>query len=209
MNILRYGEYITEKAAFQMLLESKAVFSTKLINLLNRMKSNKVAKAILSFQSKDVDGIAQNYVDVTDSKEDFTFTPDRKVQQLIAGRPEVYKVINSGRYLTHSDRNKRKFERLGYEKTRRENWAPETGTLLKILAETQSVTGNTYCMVEEVLEEGSRDPRIGVINKAAIEIDNDELKAIWKTSRNPVKVGRFARAFLTAAKVEFTEREIE
>jgi hypothetical protein len=209
MNILRYGEYITEKAAFQMLLESKAVFSTKLINLLNRMKSNKVAKAILSFQSKDVDGLAQNYVDVTDSKEDFTFTPDRKVQQLIAGRPEVYKVINSGRYLTHSDRNNKIFERLGYDKTGRDNWAPETGTILKILAETQSVTGNTYCMVEEVLEEGPGEPRIGVINKAAIELDSDELKAIWKTSRNPVKVGRFARAFLTAAKVEFSDRDIE
>jgi hypothetical protein len=209
MNILRYGEYITEKAAFEMLLESKAVFSAKLINLLNRMKGNKVAKSILSFQSKDVDGLAQNYVDVTDSKEDFTFTPDRKVQQLIAGRPEVYKVINSGRYLTHSDRNNKIFERLGYDKTGRANWAPDTGTLLKILAETQSVTGNTYCMVEEVLEEGSGDPRIGVINKAAMEIDSDELKAIWKTSRNPVKVGRFARAFLTAAKVEFTDRDIE
>ncbi len=207
MNILRYGEYITEKAAFQMLLESKAVFSPKLVNLLNRMKGNKVASSILSFQSKDVEGIAQNYVDVTDSKDDFSFTPDRKVQQLIAGRPEHYKVINSGRYLTHSDRNNKIFERLGYDKTVRPNWAPDTGTILKVLAETQSVSGNTYCMVEEVVDSG--EPRIGVINKAAIELDNDELAAIWKTSRNPVKVGRFARAFLSAAKVEFNDKDIE
>jgi hypothetical protein len=210
MNILRYGEYITEKAAFQMLLESKAVFSQKMVNLLNRMNSNKIAKEILSFQSKDVDGIAQNYIDVTDSKEDFSFTPDRKVQQMVAGRPEIYKVTNSGRYLTHSDRNNKIFERLGYDKTVRPNWAPETGTLLKILAETQSVSGKTYCMVEEVLEEGSgSDIRIGVINKEAMELDSDDLKAIWKTARNPVKVGRFARAFLTAAKVEFNDRDIE
>jgi hypothetical protein len=208
MNILRYGEYITEKVAFQMLLESKAVFSTKMINLLNRMKSNKVAKSILDLQSKEVDGIAQNYIDITDSKEDFTFTPDRKAQQMLAGRPEVYKVTESGRYLTHSDRNNKIFERLGYDKTGRENWAPETGTLLKILAETQSVSGKTYCMVEEVLE-GGRDPRIGVINKTAMDLDSDELKAIWNTSRNPVKVGRFARAFLTAAKVEFNDKDIE
>ena len=210
MNILRYGEYITEKAAYQMLLESKAVFSQKMVNMLNRMKSNKIAKEILGFQSKEVDGIAQNYIDVTDSKEDFSFTPDRRVQQMIAGRPEIYKVTNSGRYLTHSDRNSKIFERLGYDKSGRDCWAPETGTLLKILAETQSVSGNTYCMVEEVLEEGSgRDPRIGVINKAAMELDSDDLKAIWKTARNPVKVGRFARAFLTAAKVEFNDRDIE
>jgi hypothetical protein len=208
MNILKYGDYITEKTAYEMLLESKAVFSQKLVNLLNRMKSNKIATSILSFQSKDVDGLAQNYVDMTDSKEELSFTPDRKVQELTAGRPEHYRVTNSGRYLTHSDRNDKIFKRLGYVKEGRTNWAPETGTLLAILAETQSVTGKTYCMVEEVEPNGS-EPRIGVINKEAIEIDSDDLKAIWKTARNPVKIGRFARAFLTAAKVPFTDQDIE
>ena len=208
MNILKYGDYITEKAAYEMLLESKAVFSQKLVNLLNRMKSNKIATAILSFQSKDVDGLAQNYVDMTDSKEELSFTPDRKVQELTAGRPEHYRVTNSGRYLTHSDRNDKIFKRLGYVKEGRTNWAPETGTLLSILAETQSVTGKTYCMVEEV-EPRESEPRIGVINKEAMELDSDDLKAIWKTARNPVKIGRFARAFLTAAKVTFTDQDIE
>ena len=208
MNILKYGEYITEKIAYEMILESKVVFSTKLINLLNRMKSDKITKTILSFQSKDVDGIAQNYVDTTDSKEELSFTPDRKVQQMIGDRPDYYRVTNSGRYLTHSDRNNKIFERLGYDKTVRDNWAPEVGTLLKILTETQSVTGNTYCMVEEVEPRGDQ-PRIGVINKLAMESDNEELKAIWSTARNPVKIGRFARAFLTATKTPFTDQEIE
>ena len=208
MNILKYGDYITEKAAYEMILESKVVLSAKFINLLNRMKTNKLAATILSFQSKDVDGIAQNYVDTTDSKEELSFTPDRKVQQMVEGRPEHYRVTNSGRYLTHSDRNDKIFGRLGYVKEGRSNWAPEVGTLLKILAETQSVTGKTYCMVEEV-EPRESEPRIGVINKEAMELDSDELKAIWKTARNPVKIGRFARAFLTAAKVAFTDPEIE
>jgi hypothetical protein len=208
MNILKYTDYITEKAAYEILLESKAVFSQKLINLLNRMKTNKIAASILSFQSKDVDGIAQNYVDMTDSKEELSFTPDRKVQELTAGRPENYRVTNSGKYLTHSDRNDKIFGRLGYVKEGRQNWAPDTGTLLSILAETQSVTGKTYCMVEEVEPTGD-EPRIGVINKEAMELDSDDLKAIWKTARNPVKIGRFARAFLTAAKVAFTDQDIE
>jgi hypothetical protein len=208
MNILKYGDYITEKVAYEMILESKVVLSKKFVNLLNRMKSNKIAASILSFQSKDVDGIAQNYVDATDSKEELSFTPDRKVQQMTEGRPEHYRVTNSGRYLTHSDRNDKIFKRLGYVKEGRSNWAPETGTLLSILAETQSVTGKTYCMVEEV-EPRESEPRIGVINKEAMELDSDDLKAIWKTARNPVKIGRFARAFLTAAKVAFTDQEIE
>ena len=63
-------------------------------------------------------------------------------------------------------------------------------------------------MVEEV-EPRESEPRIGVINKLAIELDSDDLKQIWNTSRNPVKVGRFARAFLTAAKAEFNDRDIE
>jgi len=208
MNILKYGDYITEKAAYEMLLESKVVLSNKFLNLLNRMKTNKIADSIISFQSKDVDGIAQNYVDTTDSKEELSFTPDRKVQQMTEGRPEHYRVTNSGRYLTHSDRNDKIFGRLGYVKEGRQNWAPEVGTLLNILAETQSVTGKTYCMVEEVEPNGS-EPRIGVINKEAMELDSDDLKAIWKTARNPVKIGRFARAFLTAAKVSFTDQDIE
>ena len=207
MNILKYGDYITEKVAIEMLLESKAVLSQKLVNLLNRMKNNKIAAAILSFQSKEVDGLAQNYVDMTDSKEELSFTPDRKVQQMTEGRPEHYRVTNSGRYLTHSDRNNKIFERLGYDKEGRSNWAPEVGTLLAILAETQSISGKTYCMVEEV--EPSGETRIGVINKEAMELDSEDLKAIWKTARNPVKIGRFARAFLTAAKVAFTDQEIE
>lgn len=208
MNILKYGDYITEKAAYEMILESKVVFSKKFVNLLNRMKGNKIANSILSFQSKEVDGIAQNYLDITDSKEDFSFTPDRKAQQIIAGRPDYYRVTQSGRYLTHSDRNDKIFERLGYVKEGRPNWAPDTGTLLKILAETQSVTGKTYCMVEEAEFSGS-SPRIGVINKEAMEPDSDEMKVIWTTARNPVKVGRFARAFLTAAKADFTATDIE
>ena len=126
MNILKYGDYITEKMAYSMILESKVVLSQKFINLLTRMKSNnKIAASILSFQSKDVDGIAQNYIDSTDSKEELSFTPDRRVQQMIEGKPEYYKVTNSGRYLTHSDRNNKIFERLGYDKEGRSNWAPD------------------------------------------------------------------------------------
>jgi len=208
MNILKYGDYITEKATYEMILESKVVFSKKFVNLLSRMKGNKIADLILRFQAREVDGISQNYVDITDSKEDFSFTPDRKAQEIIAGRPENYRVTESGRYLTHSDRNDKIFARLGYVKEGRQNWAPDTGTLVKILAETQSVTGKTYCMVEE-LEPSSGEPRIGVINKEAMELDSEDMKAIWTTARNPVKVGRFARAFLTAAKEAFVPADIE
>lgn len=207
--ILKYTDYITENKTYEMLLESKVVFSQKLINLLNRMHNNKIASEIVSLNSKEVDGIAQNYLDITDSKDELSFTPDRKVQDIIADKPEYYRVIMDGRYLTHSDKNNNIFRRLGYVKEGRVNWAPSVGCLLNVLSETQSITGKTYCMVEEVNPVDDNEPRIGVINKEAIVIDNEDLKSIWNTSRNPVKIGRFARALLNIAKIPFTNPEIE
>jgi hypothetical protein len=206
--ILKYTDYITENKTYEILLESKVVLSQKLISFLNIMRNNRIASEIINLNSKEVDGITQNYLDVTDSKDEFSFTPDRKVQELIGDKPEYYRVVSDGRYLTHSDKNNNIFRRLGYVKQGRENWAPSVGCLINILSETQSITGKTYCMVEEVVPVGS-EPRIGVINKEAIVIDNEDLRSIWNTSRNPVKIGRFARALLNTAKIPFTNPEIE
>ena len=38
MNIFRYTDYISEKAIYDLLLESKVVYSKKFINLLSKMK---------------------------------------------------------------------------------------------------------------------------------------------------------------------------
>ena len=60
MAILKYGDYISEKAVYELLLESKVVYSKKFINLLNKMKANKLATELLNLYSKDVDGVTQN-----------------------------------------------------------------------------------------------------------------------------------------------------
>ena len=104
MSILKYGDYISEKVVYDLLLESKVVYSKKFINLLTRMKSNKLASQLLNLYTKDIDGVVQNYIDVTDQKDAVSFTPDRKAQELNSGRPETWKVTNSGRYLTKSDK---------------------------------------------------------------------------------------------------------
>ena len=33
--------------------------------------------------------------------------------------------------------------------------------------------------------------------------------AIWSTSRNPIRIGRFVRALLNSAKITFTDKDIE
>ena len=205
MTILKYGDYISEKAVYELLLESKVVYSKKFINLLNKMKANKLATELLNLYSKDVDGVVQNYIDITDLKDAVSFTPDRKVQELTKDKPDTWKITNSGRYLTTSDRNDKLFEALGYDKTKYGCWAPETNTIGLILSETVSRTsGKIYVMFKEL--EGER---IGVVNKEAMEPTEAEDQRIWSTSRNNIKIGRLVRAILTASKISFTDSEIE
>ena len=205
MSILKYGDYISEKAVYELLLESKVVYSKKFINLLNKMKANKLATQLLNLYSKDVDGVTQNYIDITDLKDAVSFTPDRKVQELTKDKPETWVITSSGRYLTTSDRNDKLFEALGYDKAKYGCWNPDTGAVGLILAETVSRTsGKIYVMFKEY--EGER---IGVVNKEAMEPTESEDQRIWSTSRNNIKIGRLVRAILTASKIPFTDSEIE
>jgi len=205
MSILKYEDYISEKAVYELLLESKVVYSKKFINLLNKMKANKLATQLLNIYSKDVDGVTQNYIDITDLKDAVSFTPDRKVQELTKDKPETWVITNSGKYLTTSDRNNKLFEALGYDKAQYGCWAPDTGAVGLILSETISRTsGKIYVMFKEY--EGER---IGVVNKEAMEPTEAEDQRIWSTSRNNIKIGRLVRAILTASKISFTDSEIE
>ena len=205
MSILKYEDYISEKAVYELLLESKVVYSKKFINLLNKMKANKLATQLLNLYSKDVDGVTQNYIDITDLKDAVSFTPDRKVQELTKDKPETWVITSSGRYLTTSDRNDKLFEALGYDKAKYGCWNPDTGAVGLILSETVSRTsGKIYVMFKEY--EGER---IGVVNKEAMEPTEAEDQRIWSTSRNNIKIGRLVRAILTASKIPFTDSEIE
>jgi len=207
MSILKYGDYISEKVVYDLLLESKVIYSKKFINLLTRMKSNKLASQLLNLYSKDIDGVVQNYIDVTDQKDAVSFTPDRKAKELNDGKPETWKVINSGRYLTRSDRNNKIFEALGYDKEKYGCWDPSTGTIGTILSETVSTSsGKIYVMFQEYKD---TDPRIGVINKEALELSDADDVRVWSTSRNNIKIGRLVRAILTVAKIPFVDKDIE
>lgn len=207
MSILKYNDYLSEKVAYELILESKVIYSKKFVNLLNKMKSNKLASILLGLYSKDIEGVSQNYIDITDEKDSVSFTPDRKAQELMKDKPETWEVKESGRYLTNSDRNNKLFEALGYDKEKYGCWAPDSGTIGIILSETVSrTTGNIYVMFQEFITD---NPRIGVINKAAIEPADSEDPKVWTTSRNPIKIGRLVRALLRSAKITFTDKDIE
>jgi hypothetical protein len=209
MSILKYNDYLTEKQIIKLINESVLVYSTKLVNLLKRMPRNRISVELLRLNKSDVEGITQNYIDVTD-RESFSFTPDRRVQQMIGDRPVVFKAINA-RNLTSSDKNNGIFERLGFDRATQEKWSAGNGSVLRILSETVTKTsGKTYVMAEERNVDGSEKEgaRIAILNKEGLEVFAPELEAIWTTARNPLRLGRMARAILTAGSVDFTDHEL-
>jgi hypothetical protein len=207
MKLLAYQDYISESILNQLLLESKLVLSPKFINILSRIKNNKISDQLISLNRKDVDGIKQNYIDITDDNDKASFTPDKRAQQLNNNKEDVYKVTQGSRYLTHSDKNNKVFEALGYDKENNTNWAPDVGTKGLVLNETTRPSGNTYVLFQEY---ESESPRLSVLNKQAIELDDDvDNKQIWSTSRNPMNVGRLVRSILTTSGFDFTNIDVE
>ena len=187
--INRYNEFLLENQIYDLLLESKVVFSSKFINLINKFNSNKISSELIKINSKD-HPVQYNFIDITDEKDAVSFTPDRKAQELYAGKPETWMVVESGKYLTHSDKNNKIFEALGYDKTGRPNWAPDNGTFGTILAETiSSVSGKTFVLFQEYDVE---NPRQTVLNKSCLEVSDPEIKDL-----------------LRSANVTFTDKDIE
>jgi hypothetical protein len=204
MSILKYSDFLSEKVIYQLLLESKVVFSEKFINILNKMKDNEIAKRLLNIYSKDYD-VQQNYLDISDDKEFLTVILDRKAKEILGENADIYKVINNGRYLTHSDKNNKMFERLGYDKNSQELWIPEVGKTGKILSESIStISGNVYALFQEL--DGDRK---GVLHKSSFSSLAEEDNRLWTSSRNPIRIGKLTRSLLTAANISFIDKDIE
>lgn len=206
MKLFKYEEFLTESNLYELILESKLVFSSSFINILKKIKDDKVAGMLLYLYSKDIDGINHNYIDVSDSKDRVTFTQDRKAQELIEKEPQTWKVIDSQRYLTHSEKNDKIFSLLGYEKPEGGPWTPNTGTLGMLLNEVVSpVSGKIYVVFEEY---GVDSPRKTVLNKQALVYSKSDNK-VWSHARNPVNVGKLTRAILNTASKKLSTPSIK
>ena len=205
MKLFNYSDFLTESAIVELLMESKVVFSKKFINLLNRMRTNKIASELLGMYSKDLD-VQHNYIDITDDKESVSFTPDRKVKEILQGQPEVYKV-GTRRQLTHNPTNDSIFDALGYDRYK-DYWTPSDGQKGLIKSETVSSTsGKVFVLFEELTDNDEK--RYAVLNKDCLSrVDFDD-SGIWKTSRNPIRIGRLVRPLLRSANITVTDKEVE
>jgi hypothetical protein len=204
-NIFKYTEFLTESVLIELIMESKVIYSKKFINLLNRMRNNKIASNLLNIYSKDYD-VQHNYIDITDEKDSVSFTPDRKVKELLDGHPEIWKV-GTRRQLTHSNANDKLFEELGYDKNN-DYWTPSDGQKGLIKSEViSSKSGKVFVLFEELTD--NEEKRYAVLNKDSLSLSEMDDSKIWSTSRNPIKIGRLVRALLRSAGVAITDKEIE
>jgi len=201
--MFNYSDFLLEKK-LEKLFESKISFSKSFYNALNSI-GTPLSKKIMGLQDNDID-IQYNYIDVSDENDTVSFTPDRKAKEIIGDKEELYKVVNSGRYLTGSERNQRIYDSLNHERTN-DVYQPESGTVGKIIGTTPGSGGKIYCLFECTV--GADSGKRTILNKEALETYDENLQKVWTTNRNKIKIGRIIRALIRSGKIEANDAEIE
>jgi len=195
-----------------LLLESKLVFSDKFLLILNALKSDKVANELIKINQTDIDKLQHNYIDI-DTKDDVTFISDRKSKDIIGDEEVLYTVVEEKAYLTNSKRNNKIFNLLGYTPEDRDSdaYSPASGTVGKIVSEAKSPWSNNIYVWFIALDPITKNfNKQTIMAKSALEpTNNEKLERLWKSNRNPIKIGRLARAILKKAKIAFTDKEVE
>ena len=202
--MLNYTDYILEKK-LEKLFEARISYSKSFFSALNSI-GTPLAKSLVDLQSKDVD-VQYNYIDITQDNDMVDFTPERKAQEILAGKEELYRVIDNGRYLTNSERNQHIYDRLNHERPD-SVYQPEVGTVGRILGETVGTTGKIYCLFECTSDDSNKG-RKTILNKEALESYDSALDKVWVTNRNKIKIGRVIRAIVKAANIQTNDAEIE
>jgi len=215
-----YGEFISERLLESLISESKLEFSNKFFKVLDLMPSNNEIRNILkSMRGADLN-LNQNYIDVSDNKEEVTFIQDRRAQQLIKDSSKVWKTnssLPSSKFLTFNKdengeyKNKNLFEALGFEPNephRDYHPVPNSGVVGEILSETVSPkSGRTYVLFKWKDEYGNE--KLICLNKEALDEYSDVNDKLYTSNRNPIRIGRLVNSIMSSAKIPVTPKQIE
>lgn len=199
--ITKYDDFLLEKL-ITMINESEVVLSDKLRRLLMGIESP-IAKAVCDSENKDLK-VTSNYFDIADNKDSISFIPDRKAQEILKDKPEIYAFYsgNSG-ILTHNmAENGDIFKALGYEAEGEKAYKPEAGEKGLVVAKTTSPSsGRVYLHMK--FDNGSCVVRQDRMNY------EDFMKDVWTKNRQSVRTGRAVQALLTASGYAYKAAEIE
>jgi len=213
--INNYPEFVLES----LILESKLEFSDKFKRVLSFIPNDsEIKNYLLGMKGADIN-IVQNYIDISDNKEEVTFIQDRRAQQLIKDNPSVWKTNSSlpgSKFLTFNKndegeyKNKKIFDALGFEPQEpiSENHpVPSPNVVGKILSEyISTLSGKTYVLF--AWNDSGTDKFI-CLNKDAVDQYSDTEKKLYTTNRNPIRIGRLVNSIMTAAKQSVTPKQVE
>jgi len=216
----RFSEFSLEKLFESLILESKLEFSDKFKQVLSFIPNdNEIKNYILGMKGTDLT-LNQNYIDVSDNKEEVTFIQDRRAQQLIRDNPPVWKTNSSlpnSKFLTLNKNNEGEyknqslFDKLGFvvqEPVSENHPIPGSGVIGEILSETVSATsGRTYILFQWKDNDGNT--RQVCLNKDAVDSYSDTEERLYKTNRNPIRIGRLVNSIMSAAKNPVTPKQVE
>ena len=194
----KYNDFIFES----LLLESALIYSDKFKNLIKDIDSP-VAKALQEIESKDLK-VTNNFIDIADDKEQISFIPDRRAQQILnPENPEKFVIYTGdGGFLRHSEGNKEIFAQLAYEPVGDNCYHPEVGEKGEVLSKvTSESSGKTYLKVQ--YPDG-----ISVVNQTNTKYE-DVSKLPFTQGRQSIRIGRGIKGLLTSGNLKFTDAEVE
>ena len=214
--LLRYGNFVSES----LVLESKLEFSNKFLKILDLMPSNNELRNILkSMKGSDLN-LIQNYIDVSDNKEEVTFIQDRRAQQIINETKPVWRTnsnLPNSKFLTFNKdedgeyKNKNLFDALAFEPQephRDYHPVPNSGVIGEILSETISQkTGRTYVLFAWKDQYGNE--KLICLNKEGLDEYSEVNDKLYTTNRNPIRIGRLVNSIMSTAKIPVTPKQIE
>jgi hypothetical protein len=216
----RFSEFSLEKLFESLILESKLEFSDKFKKVLAFIPNdNEIKNYLLGMKGADLT-LNQNYIDVSDNKEEVTFIQDRRAQQLLRDNPPVWRTNSSlpgSKFLTFNKdengefKNKNLFDKLGFvvqEPISESHPIPGSGVVGEIVSETVSQkSGRTYILFQWKDTDG--DTKQVCLNKDAIDQYSDTEERLYKTNRNPIRIGRLVNSIMSAAKQPVTPKQVE
>ena len=206
MKLFKYGEFITE-SHLQLLLEANINFKKDFSSVLKKIDSP-IAKKLIDVEGKEVD-TNQNYIDINKDKSDFLkFKSEDKVGKVAVIKNTSGYIPQISRIL--SENPKSGIDSLGIDyplegKTIQiiKEWT--LNELIELLPESKIAFKNIYDFSSLVLIQWIEDGKKyqTTIIKTSLTTGEEAVKS------SEVSVGRFIRALLTKAGVEFTDAEIE
>jgi hypothetical protein len=200
--VKKYFDFINENLEF--LLESDVKYSEKFRKVLKKIGGS-VSDALLDLENKDYP-IQSNYFDITDGNDTISFTPDRKVKELLDKNANKWRYAESGRNIDPNEKYQYLWDGLGLKREERNN-EPQIGTMGTLGKEFISPASGKKFVV--FIPDNEEYKPIGVNMEALRLGPGDSETNFFTLSRQTIRVGRGIRALLNTAKVKVADKDVE